>query len=79
MPWWDERVRSSRGQPSVVVPPLEKAEASEDQTFDPQVVWSLLNPAIVKEAMPRFAAGHYADAVEASLKVVCREIRAKTG
>jgi hypothetical protein len=29
--------------------------------------------------MPRFAAGHYADAVEASLKVVCREIRAKTG
>jgi hypothetical protein len=45
----------------------------------PQVVWSLLNPAIVKEAMPRFAAGHYADAVEASLKVVCREIRAKTG
>lgn len=90
MPWWAERVRRSREQAKVMGALLEDAAPLEDPptledadleapNFAPDMVWSLLNPAIVKEAMPRFNAGHFADAVLAALKVVCREVRGRTG
>ena len=87
MPWWDERVRRSREQANVAGilladPPADTDSEGADfegMNFTPDAVWSLVNPAIVEEALPRFNAGHYADAVEAALKVVCQQIRDKTG
>ena len=40
--------------------------------------WSVLHPEVVRVARPRFAAGHLADSVEASLKAVESRVRAAT-
>src|SRR3569623_466184 len=89
MPWWVERVRSSREQANVVgilltgAAPRADAHSEgagfEGVNFTQDAVWSLLDPAIVEVALSRFIAGHYADAVEAALKVLCGAIREKTG
>jgi uncharacterized protein (TIGR02391 family) len=79
MPWWNERVRCAREQANVIAAPPEEYVPLEEAKIAPDIVWSLLNPAIVEEALPRYNAGHYADAVETAIKVVCREVRQKTG
>jgi uncharacterized protein (TIGR02391 family) len=79
-PWWKERVRVSRERllPATVLnahlPNVKDEEAFEHDSF-----WFLIHPSLIAEAMPRFNVGHYADAVEAALKVVSQEIRDRTG
>jgi uncharacterized protein (TIGR02391 family) len=79
MPWWDEGVRRSREQAQVTAGSVADYAPVVDVAFVPDSVWSLLNSAIAEEAMPRFKARLFADAVAAALKVVCREVRERTG
>jgi uncharacterized protein (TIGR02391 family) len=80
MPWWAERVRRAReGYSQELAPTTEPVRLPAIGDHGQDTFWSLLNPAVVGRAMPRFKAGHYADAVEAALKVVSQQVRDKTG
>jgi uncharacterized protein (TIGR02391 family) len=88
-PLWSERVKAclepSRGfqvpievLQTAAYEPIEgmglPAEAFSEQTF-----WSLIHPEIAAEARARFEAAHFADAVEAALKIVAQKVRDRTG
>jgi uncharacterized protein (TIGR02391 family) len=80
VPWWEQRARVAiEGPPQMAASTIEPSYLTETTDFGLGSFWSQINPAVVEEAMPRFNAGHYADAVEAALKVVSREVRNKTG
>lgn len=88
-PLWAERVRASREPLRPLSVPIEQLQAiayelPEEQWLDAQSFaddgfWSLIHPAIAAEARSRFVTKHYADAVEAALKVVAQQVRARTG
>jgi len=79
-PWWDQRARIAlEGPPQMVDATMLTPYRHETTDIDLNSFWALINPAVAEEAMPRFNAGHYADAVEAAFKVVSREVRNKTG
>ena len=89
VPWWAQRVEASRAPFRPFAAPIELLHATAyEQTDEGEVVtepfgdidfWSLIHPAVMAEARPRFQAGHYADAVEWALKVVAKEVRSRTG
>jgi len=59
---------------AVAQDPLEEQQGPiETQAFDGQEFWSLIHPEVQAEARPRFDLAHYADAVEAALKVVAQK------
>jgi len=79
-PWWEQQARVAlEGPPQMVDATMEAPYRHETTEIDLNSFWLLINRAVVEEAMPRFNAGHYADAVEAALKVVSQEVRNKTG
>lgn len=88
-PWWTDRVRASREPLRPLNVPIEQLQAAayelpeEDwlvtQSLAADGFWSLIHPAIAAEARSRFVTKHYADAVEAALKVVAQQVRARTG
>jgi uncharacterized protein (TIGR02391 family) len=79
-PWWEERARVALGGPPQIADAMaETSYRPEPKDIDLNSFWPLMNQAVAEEAMPRFNAGLYADAVEAALKVVSREVRKKTG
>jgi uncharacterized protein (TIGR02391 family) len=75
---WKDRIRNARGVGTAEAVTLA-AEAFSILPPDMDEIWSLLHPAVSAIAEPRFAAGHYADAVEASLKYISEQVRAKSG
>lgn len=88
-PWWMQRVQASREPSRPFGVPIEQLQATayedsgdEDaygQPFDDNGFWTLIHPAISAEAHSRFMTKHYADAVEAALKVVAHLVRSRTG
>ncbi len=89
VPWWARRVQASREPFRPLVVPIEQLHATAHERADEEGVvteryddasfWSLIHPAVIAEARPRFKVGHYADAVEWALKVVAKEVRRRTG
>jgi uncharacterized protein (TIGR02391 family) len=75
---WKDRVRSARAAGS---PQAVELAAFAIPIFPPDVeeVWPLLHPQIAEIAEPRYTAGCYADAVEAVLKSISEQVRARTG
>jgi uncharacterized protein (TIGR02391 family) len=51
------------------------ADGAESREASVASAWHLLHPRVVEIARERFAASHYADAVEASLKALNNEVR----
>lgn len=49
--------------------------SAEHQRIEDTGFWSLLHPAVVKLARPRFEMGYYADAVEATLKELNSQVK----
>lgn len=88
-PWWTERVRASRESLRTLSVPIEQLQGiaydlPEEDWLNAQPLandgfWSLIHPAVAAEARSRFVTKHYADAVEAALKVVAQQVRARTG
>jgi uncharacterized protein (TIGR02391 family) len=73
---WEERSASARSVGSAQF--AAAAEEVEREQVNTDDIWSLLHPAIHQIAAPRYEAGFYADAVEACLKFVDEEVRART-
>jgi len=85
---WNERVKIYREQSRPLSVPIDQllAVAQESlgggpttEDFDGQGFWSLIHPQIEFEARSRFEGSHFADAVEAALKVVAQKVRDRTG
>jgi uncharacterized protein (TIGR02391 family) len=74
---WENR---TRGSLSVGTPQAAELDVFALPEFSPDLeeLWRLLHPQIAKIAVPRFHAGHYADAVEASLKCISEQVRSRT-
>lgn len=88
-PLWSERVKAYR-EPSrgfqVPIEVLQNVEYTpieepgvQGEAFSEQTFWSLIHPEIAAEARARFEAAHFADAVEAALKIVAQKVRDRTG
>jgi uncharacterized protein (TIGR02391 family) len=75
---WKDRTGSAR---AVGSPQATELEAFSVPILLPDMgeVWPLLHPDIAEIAEPRFSAGCYADAVEAALKCISEQVRARTG
>jgi uncharacterized protein (TIGR02391 family) len=75
---WKDRARGAR---TVGSPQATEIAALSMPVFPPDMdeVWPLLHPQIAEIAEPRYSAGCYADAVEAALKRISEQVRARTG
>lgn len=74
---WEDR---KRGALSVGTPQAAQLDSVvlPKRPPDMEGIWPLLHPQIAEIAVPRFHAGHYADAVEASLKCISEQVRSRT-
>ncbi len=88
-PTWMQQVQAFReAAPAFNVPVDQLLATAYDfadgeeppaESFDKDGFWSLIHPAVAGEAHSRFEAEHFADAVEAALKVVAEMVRRRTG